>query len=179
MTTTQPNQQPDHTQLVGFVVLVVLGSLGIYAFRANTKDPLGGKTAEIVRYLSQEKTLCENAVRDLHRAGLDGRTEYAKVQVAANGCIGYLQGVLDQGAGNEEAIRNELASLATASAVFRSWALQQLQVFGEAKKELDLTKLVSAVLRLLDTQEKERRKMVKETLEGCKFRSRDEIVAGR
>lgn len=131
-------------------------------------------------YLSQEKTLCENKVQALKAKGIDGEAQYEKAQAAASACVGYLQGVVDQGSGDKEAIKEQLVQLRSASGDFRSWAAQKLDTgtYGDAAENVDPLDLATAALKLLDAQEQERRKAVKDSLEKCKFRSWNDINVG-
>jgi hypothetical protein len=90
---------------IGVVLILLAVALGLYIWN------LGGPpvdTPEIVSELTGVKTICENRVRDLKGAGINGEAEYEKVQVEANKCIGYLKGVIASGNGDQEEIKSRL-----------------------------------------------------------------------
>jgi hypothetical protein len=165
--------------LIG-ILLVILAVVGAVVFLSKTQDPLGGQTANLEAYLSEEKTLCESRAQDLQAKRIDGRAEYEKPQAAANACIAYLIGMLDQGSGDKNQLADRMARLNSASVRFRTWAAQQLGAgHGAEAMTIDPLALASAIRKLLDAQEKDRREQVKKSLEKYKFRSWEDIRAGK
>ena len=164
-------------QIIFFVLVV--GVVALLTFLSRTSDPFKGQGPDLTGYLSEEKTLCENKVQALKAKGIDGEPEYEKAQAAASDCIGYLQGVVDQGGGDKDAIKDRLMRLKTASEDFRGWAAQKVTgAYGDVEENVDLPGLATAALKLLDVQEQQRRKAVKESLEKCKFHSWNEVNTG-
>ena len=102
-----------------------------------------------------------------------------KGKAADHACIAYLVGVVDQGGSDKEKMQAQFDRLRSASLTFRSWADQKLQNYGAEKDEFNPAAMASAALKLVDGQEQARRKVVKESLEKCKFRSLDDIKAGK
>jgi hypothetical protein len=77
---------------------VVVGIVCLLLVAANQQDPLQGQTTDLLSQLTGLRTMCKNRVQSLKGEGIDGAGEYEKAQVEANKFIGYLKGVLDQGA---------------------------------------------------------------------------------
>jgi hypothetical protein len=157
------------------VVVVALIAIGVFIWK--TRDPLDGHGPDVMAYLTEERTLCENKVQELQAKAIDGTAEYEKAQAADHACIGYLVGVVDQGSSDKEKTEERFRRLRSESVAFRNWAAQQLQIRGAEKDEFDPIAMASAALKLLDGQEQARRKAVKDSLEKAKFRSWNDIKA--
>jgi hypothetical protein len=182
MSSAQPTQPGQRNGL--FVLGAVLLIAGLaYVVWTNLQDPLQGKTPDILEQLTVVKTRAENGARLLKDAGIDGRRQYEDLQVEANGCIGYLRSVLDTGGGDEKGIREHLDRLARKCNSFRDWADGQLQNTGRKGSveaiNLDLAGLVTAILKLLDQQQADRRERVKASLNDCKLRGWQDIPGGQ
>lgn len=159
-----------------WVVIVIVLGLVIWYF-SNICDPLDGKTPAVIEQFTGVKTLCENRVKDLKEAGINGKAKYEAVQLETNKCIGYLKGVLDQGSGDSEEIKKRLDRVSEKCNDFDQWAKAQLPVGPPEGLLVDLAKAAPDFLKLLDKQEKDRREAVKKSLDGCLLRSWQDISA--
>lgn len=165
----------------GTWVLIVLGIfvLGfVIWYLSNIPDPLDGKTPAVIEQFTGVKTLCENRVKDLKEAGINGKAKYEAVQLETNKCIGYLKGVLDQGSGDSEEIKKRLNRVSEKCNDFNQWAMSRLPKGAAELSLVDLSKAASDILKLLDKQEKDRREAVKMSLDGCLLRSWQDIPVG-
>lgn len=162
-------------------VVIVLGIflLGLVIwYLSNIRDPWDGKTPAVIEQFTGVKTLCENRVKNLKGAKIDGEAEYVKVQLETNKCIGWLQGILDKGYGDDdEEIEKRLKRVDEMCNEFNQWAESQLLKGAAESIPGDLAKAASDVLKLLDKQEKDRREAVKKSLENCKLSSWADIPA--
>jgi hypothetical protein len=94
--------------------------------------------------------------------------------------VNHLQGVLDQGYGDQMKIADHFERLRDQSFTFRSWAEMRLKKqYGAVVGGVDPATFATALLNLLNSQEQVRRKEVKESLERHRFRSWEDIKLGR
>lgn len=161
------------------MIVVGLITINVLQFFSKTSDPLVGKGPAYVAYFMQEKTLCEGYAQRLRATGVDGNRAYLEIQQEANGCIGYLQAVVDQGHQDSAETLARMEKVRAAGARFRKWADENQKFGGPIQTKMsDPTELLDKTMKLLNSQEQDRRKAVKDTFEKCKFRSWQDLGAG-
>jgi hypothetical protein len=179
-------QSGNRLKVLGIVLLVVLlgwGCVSLYQFLSNQPAPPKAQAPDFIPPLRDLQTVCVNRAKALKGEGIDGASEYEKAQGAANEFIGYLEGVLSSGSGDQEQIKKRLEKMVAECGSFVGWADERLSKTSAAvdSVSIDISAFTFGVMKLLDNQETERRKAFRESLQGCKFPSWTDISsdAGR
>lgn len=184
-----PEPAPENKSLLAWALaavggvtglVVIAGVVGLVAFFIyKTADPMKGTTPDAMEALSDAKSVCEGRVQRLKAKSIDGAAQYEIAQRAANSCIGYLIGVIDQGSGNKDEIKKRLDDVSAKCNDFQRWSDQQLQTGAIEGKEIDLApSILDVVMGAVNKQEMDRRNEVKKSLEKCRLQSWSEIPAG-
>jgi hypothetical protein len=123
--------------------------------------------------------VCVNHAKSLKGEGIDGAGEYEKAQRAANEYIGYLDGVLAGGSGDQEQIKKRLEQTVEVCSSFVVWADDKLprKTGAVESAAIDIPAFAFGIMKLLNSQEQERRRAVRESLKGYKFPSWADIPA--
>jgi hypothetical protein len=163
--------------LVGAIVLLACSCGGLYLFLYNQQDPLQGQAPDLTSQLTDLQTVCVNRAKSLKGEAIDGESEYEKAQLAASECIGYLDGVLSSGSGDQEQIKQRLEKTVAACSSFVEWADKKLprNTGAVESASIDITAIAFGMMKLLNNQEQDRRKAVRESLQRCKFPSWGDI----
>ena len=173
-------QSGSLSKAIVFVVAIVLlaCSCGVlYLSFSKEQVPVQGQAFDPTSELKGLQTVCVNRAKSLKGEGIDGEIEYEKAQRAANEYIGYLDDVLARGSGDQEQIKKRLETTFATCSSFVAWADKNLSPKSGATESasLDLQSFAFGIMKLLNKQEEERRKAVRESLQGCKFPSWKDI----
>jgi hypothetical protein len=155
------------------IVLLALGAWGLTSFLSNRQDPLQGQAPDLTSQLAGLQTVCVNRAKVLKGERIDGAGEYEKAQRAANEYIGYLDGVLASGSGDQEQIRKRLEKTVEVCSSFVVWADGKLprKTGAVESASIDIPAFAFGIMKLLNSQEQERRRAVRESFKGYKFPS--------
>jgi hypothetical protein len=177
-------QSGNSSKAIVLVVAIVLllGICGVlYLSSSKEPVPVQGQAFDPTSELKGLQTVCVNRAKSLKAEGIDGEVEYEKAQRAANEYIGYLDEVLSRGSGDQGQIRKRLETTFAACGSFVAWADKNLSPKTETAESasLDLQTFAFGIMKLLNKQEEERRKAVRESLRGCKFPSWRDISSDK
>ena len=163
--------------VVAAIALLALACWGLILFSSNRPELPRGQAPDLSSQLAGLRTVCVNRAKRLKGEGIDGAGEYEKAQRAANEYIGYLDGVLSGGSGDQEQIKQRLEKTVAECSAFVVWADEKLPHKAGAVESasIDIPAFAFGIMKLLSSQEQERRKAVREGLQGCKFPSWGDI----
>jgi hypothetical protein len=176
-------QSGNLSKAIVFVVVIVLITCicgVLYLSSSKQQVPVQGQAADPTSELMGLQTVCVNRAKSLKGEGIDGEVEYEKAQQAANEYIGYLDGVLSSGSGDQEQIKKRLETTFAACSSFVASADKKLPPNTGAVESasFDMQTFAFGIMRLLNNPEQERRKAVRESLQSCKFPSWGDIPSG-
>jgi hypothetical protein len=167
--------------LVVVIVLITCICGVLYFSSSNQEVPVQSQAPpDLTSELKILQTVCVNRTRSLKGEGINGEVEYEKAQRAANDYIGYIDGILSSGRGDQEQIKKCLETTFAACSSFVAWADKKLppKTGAVESASFDIQSFAFGIMRLLNNAEPERRKVVRESLQSCKFPSWRDIPSG-